>query len=125
MTQQQVKALEEEARTRIQADEIRAARFGKAMERVLDEVQSLAARVGSEENGTSQRVAILEVIFGQGMAGNCHWQVPLSRAVAWQGRCRKKLEIVLQRDTKTHSSSRHVLGVDLQLEKNVGHSPGL
>lgn len=62
MTQQQVKALEEEARTRMQADEVRAARFGEAMERVSHEVQSLAARVRAEENGTSQRVAILEVI---------------------------------------------------------------
>ncbi|CAM9151764.1 unnamed protein product, partial [Laminaria digitata] len=60
MTQQQVKALEEEARTRIKADEVRAVRFGQAVERVSGEVQSLAARLGAEENGTSQRVAILE-----------------------------------------------------------------
>ena len=60
MTQQQVKALEEEARTRIQADEVRAARFRQAVERVSDEVQGLAARLGAEENSTSQRVAILE-----------------------------------------------------------------
>lgn len=61
MTQQQVKALEEEARTRIQADEVRATRFRQAVERVSDEVQGLAARLGAEENSTSQRVAILEV----------------------------------------------------------------
>lgn len=61
MTQQQVKALEEEARTRIKADEVRAVRFGQAVERVSGEVQSLAARLGAEENGTLQRVAILEV----------------------------------------------------------------
>lgn len=59
--QQQVKALEEEARTRIQADEARAARFGQAVQRVFGEVQSLAGRTAAKESGTIQRVAKLEV----------------------------------------------------------------
>lgn len=61
MTQLQVKALEEEARTRIQSDETRAARFRQAVERVSDEVQNLAGRLDAEENGTLQRVVKLEV----------------------------------------------------------------
>lgn len=61
MTQQQVKALEEEARTRIQADEARAARFGQAVQRVSGEVQSLSGRIAAKESGTLQRVAKLEV----------------------------------------------------------------
>lgn len=60
MTQQQVKALEEEARTRIQADEARSARFRQAVERVSGEVESLARRVDAEETGTLERVANIE-----------------------------------------------------------------
>lgn len=89
MTQQQVKALEEEARTRIQADEIRAARFGQAMERVSDEVQSLAARVGAEEKGTSQRVAMLEVIRVRFWQATADWLVPLLRVTASKASFRK------------------------------------
>lgn len=61
ITQQQVKALEEEARTRMQADEARSARFHQAVERVSGEVESLARRLEAEENGTLQRVAKIEV----------------------------------------------------------------
>lgn len=61
MTQQQVKALEEEARTRIQADEARSARFRQAVERVSSEVKSLAHRLEVDENGTRQRVEQFEV----------------------------------------------------------------
>lgn len=61
MTQQQVKALEEEARTRIEADEARAARFGQAVQRVSGEVQSLSGRIAENDSGTLQRVAKLEV----------------------------------------------------------------
>lgn len=61
MTQQQVKALEEEARTRIQADEARSARFRQAVELVSSEVESLAHRLKADENGTRQRLAKVEV----------------------------------------------------------------
>lgn len=61
MTQQQVKALEEEARTRIQADEARVSGFRQAVERMSGEVQSLAGRIAGEEKGALQRVAKLEV----------------------------------------------------------------
>lgn len=61
ITQQQVKALEEEARTRMKADEARSARFHKAVERVTGEVENLARRLDAEENGTLQRVAKIEV----------------------------------------------------------------
>ncbi|CAM9672864.1 unnamed protein product, partial [Hapterophycus canaliculatus] len=60
MTQQQVKALEEEARTRIKADEARSARFRQAVERVSNEVDSLAHRLETEERATLQRVAKME-----------------------------------------------------------------
>lgn len=61
MTQKQIAALEEEARTRIQADEARAVRFRQTVERVAGDVQMLEGRLAAEENGTLQRVAKLEV----------------------------------------------------------------
>eukprot|EP00903_Cladosiphon_okamuranus_P005748 g5703.t2 len=63
ITQQQVKALEEEARTRMQADEARSARFNQAVERVSGEVENLARRLEAEEKGTLQRVAKIEAAF--------------------------------------------------------------
>ncbi|CAM9392979.1 unnamed protein product [Ectocarpus sp. 12 AP-2014] len=63
MTQQQVKALEEEARTRIQADEARSSRFRQAVERVSGDVENLARKLESEDNGTLQRVAKFEAAF--------------------------------------------------------------
>ena len=63
MTQQQIKALEEEARTRITADEGRTARFHRAVERVSAEVESLARRLEAEEDDTLQRVNKIEVRF--------------------------------------------------------------
>ncbi|CAM9852110.1 unnamed protein product [Ectocarpus sp. 6 AP-2014] len=63
MTQQQVKALEEEARTRIQADETRSSRFRQAVERVSGDVENLARKLEAEDNGTLQRVAKFEAAF--------------------------------------------------------------
>ncbi|CAM9761139.1 unnamed protein product, partial [Ectocarpus sp. 13 AM-2016] len=63
MTQQQVKALEEEARTRIQADETRSSRFRQAVERVSSDVENLARKLEAEDNGTLQRVAKFEAAF--------------------------------------------------------------
>lgn len=63
MTQQQIKALEDEARTRITADEGRSARFHRAVERVSAEVESLARRLEAEENENLQRVNKIEVGF--------------------------------------------------------------
>ncbi|CAM9150550.1 unnamed protein product [Ectocarpus sp. 12 AP-2014] len=63
MTQQQVKALEEEARTRIQADETRSSRFRQAVERVSGDVEKLARKLEAEDNGTLQRVAKFEAAF--------------------------------------------------------------
>ncbi len=63
MTQQQIKALEDEARTRINADEGRSARFHRAVEKVSAEVESLARRLEAEENDNLQRVNKIEVGF--------------------------------------------------------------
>lgn len=73
MTQQQVKALEEEARTRIQADETRSSRFRQAVERVSGDVENLARKLEAEENGTLQRVAKFEVRLKWriGMSSRC------------------------------------------------------
>lgn len=72
LTQQQVKALEDEARTRIQADEARSTRFGQAVERVSGEVESLARRLEAEERTTLQRVAKMEVCCWQRASWNVH-----------------------------------------------------
>ncbi|CAM9812348.1 unnamed protein product [Scytosiphon promiscuus] len=69
MTQQQVKALEEEARTRIQADEGRSTRFRQAVERVSSEVENLARRLEAEERTTLQRVAKMEAAFAREATG--------------------------------------------------------
>lgn len=61
VTQQQLQALEEEARTRIKSDEARAARFHLAVERVSGEVHNLASRLAVEGMGTLERVGNLEV----------------------------------------------------------------
>lgn len=77
MTQQQVKALEEEARTRIKADEARSTRFHQAVERVSGEVDSLARRLEAEERATLPRVAKMEVRSGvRGWSGQkANWNI--------------------------------------------------
>lgn len=61
MTQLQIKALEEEARSKMQAEGSTSSRLREVIERVSSEVHALATQVATGDNVALQRVSRLEV----------------------------------------------------------------